>query len=52
MYDTGIYPMVEKLVKEMEKSIVSEGTSRSMYRILKDIIQSLLIYRLLLIIID
>ena len=41
MYDTVIYPMSEKLVKEMEKSIDFEGTPRSMYRILKDIIESL-----------
>ena len=33
MYNTGIYPMAEKLVKEMERSIDFEGTSRSMYRI-------------------
>ena len=33
----------KKLVKEMEKSTDFEGTSRSMYRIVKDIIESLLI---------
>ena len=45
IYDTGILyiPVVEKLVKEMEKCIDFEGTSRSIYRILKDIIESLLI---------
>ena len=43
IYDTDItYPMAEKLVKEMEKSIDFEGL-RSMYRILKDIIESFLI---------
>ena len=35
--------MTEKLVKEMEKSTDFEGTFYSMYRILKDIIESLLI---------
>ena len=43
MNDNGIYPMAEKLVKEMEKSIEFEGPSCSMYRILKDIIKSLII---------
>ena len=38
MYDTSIYPMVKKLVKEMAESIDFEGTSlsRPKYRILKD----------------
>ena len=42
--------MVEKLVKETEKSIDFEVTSHSVYRILKDIIESVLIQHLLLII--
>ena len=45
MWDSGIYSTVEKLVKDMEKSIDFEGSSRSMqsYMILQDIIESLLI---------
>ena len=43
MYDSGVYPVAEKLAKGMEKSTDFEGTSRSMYRIVKDIIESLLI---------
>ena len=39
MYETGIYPMVEKLVKEMGNSFDFEGTSHSMYRILTLIYQ-------------
>ena len=37
MYDSGIYPTAEKLVKEMKDSVHYEGSTRSMYRILKDI---------------
>lgn len=37
MYDSGVYPTAEKLVTEMENIIDFEGSSRSMYRILKDI---------------
>ena len=32
IYITGIYPMAEKLVKEMEMSTDVEGTSRSGFR--------------------
>ena len=32
MYESGIHPMAEKVVKKMEKSIEVQGTSRSGFR--------------------
>ena len=43
MYDSVIHPTAEKQVKEMEKSMDFEGSSRSMYRIIMDITEFLLI---------